>query len=120
MDYNLVSTVGTLAKAYLLKKKPSELIPFKGDFPLMKNFEYPHLIEDMDKTMLLSDLKPEYQEAIRKGFQIYLLENGFKEYLENDGTELSKFLSLDNSNKSTKLIDFLNKNCIDFTSLTIK
>lgn len=119
MNYNLVSTVGTCAKDYVLRKKPSELIPFRGKFPLLKNYEYEHYISEMDVTPFVKDLSPQFQEATNKGFQIYTMEKSFEKYLSDIKISVEDFKKLGNKEKADNLISWMNKSCLDFSSLDI-
>ena len=86
----LVSIVGGRAVKYVGLKKPSQIIPFKGKFPLLEPY------------------------------QIALLEEGFKKYLSEYNITVDDFMKLSNSDKSDKLMNWLNRDCIDFSQLTIK
>lgn len=119
MNYNLVSQVGTCAKDFVLRKIPSEVIPFSGTFPLLKNYEYEFYIEEMDKTMFVDDLSERFKDVTLKAFQIYQMDKDFKSYLEENRIDLENFKALSNSKKADTLINWLDKNCLDFTSLKI-
>lgn len=116
----LVSIVGGRASLYVALKTPSNIIPFKGDFPLLKPIYEDEYREAIRNTMYVEDLSEEFQKIVSKGNRIALMEEGFKEFLRDNGISTDNFLKLKNSEKSDLLINWMNKDCIDFTQLNIK
>ena len=116
----LVSIVGARASRYVDLKTPSKIIPFKGNFPLLEPYQVASYYEAIQNTMNLEDLSEELQRVTEKGNRIALMEEGFKEYLESNRLSIEDFMKLKNSEKADKLIAWMNKDCIDFTQLTIK
>lgn len=116
----LVSVMGGRASKVVALKKPSKLIPFKGNFPLIEPYQEQEYYEAIQSTERMEDLSKEFQEITEKGNRIVVLENGFKEYLSGFNISPEDFLKLSNSEKSDKLISWLNHDCIDFSQLTIK
>jgi len=49
-----------------------------------------------------------------------LLEEGFQRYLESYNISVDAFMKMKNTDKSDKLMNWLNHDCIDFSQLTIK
>lgn len=115
----LVSVVGGRASRYVDRSKPSELIPFKGKFPLLRLYEVSEYRNAIQNTELLDNLSERFQEVTIKGSRIALLEEGFQFYLSQRNISPSDFAKLSNAEKSDYLIDWMDKDCIDFNSLKI-
>ncbi|MEG1860855.1 MAG: hypothetical protein RR206_04105 [Bacteroidaceae bacterium] len=116
----LVSVVAGRALYYIDLEVPSKIIPFRGDFPLIKEYQIDDYIKEIESTQFLEDLREEFASKTVKAYRIALLEDGFKRYLKSYNITTSDFLKMSNSDKSDKLLEWMNKDCIDFTSLTIK
>lgn len=116
----LVSVVGGRAVKYVGLKKPSQIIPFKGNFPLLEPYQIDLYNEAIQNTEKLEDLSDEFQKATEKGNRIALLEEGFQRYLESYNISVDAFMKMKNTDKSDKLMNWLNHDCIDFSQLTIK
>lgn len=116
----LVSVVGGRANRVVSLAKPSELIPFKGKFPLLEPWQAESFHKAIEETMYIDDLPEDIQSIVMKGNRIVLLEQGFQKYLSEVGLKVSDFLKLSNSEKSNYLIQWMNKDCIDFDQLKIK
>lgn len=116
----LVSIVGGRGLKYVFDKKPSKIIPFKGNFPLVPNYERIEYLQYIQNTQFLKDLPENIQSVVMKSDKMFLLENGFLEYLRERGINEETFLSFSNSEKSNKLLDWMNLDCIDFNQLNIK
>lgn len=115
-----LSVMGGRASKYVTLKKPSQIIPFKGKFPLIEPYQEKAYYDAIQSTDNLEDLSKEFQEATEKGNRIAILEDGFKQYLAGFNLTPSEFLKLSNSDKSDKLMNWLERDCIDFSQLTIK
>lgn len=116
----LVSVVAIRAQAYIDKKIPSRLIPFKGNFPILEEHRMPSFVKAVKSNQWLSELTPEFQEAVRKGNSIAIFEKGFKEYLFNSGSSEDKFLKLSNPDKADILMKWMDSDNIDYNILNIK
>jgi len=116
----LVSVVGGRAIRYVTLKKPSHLIPFKGDFPLVEPYQEEDYLKAIQDTHLLTDLSDEFQLITMKGSRIALLEQGFIKYLNDSGISVEDFLKLSNLKKSDYLVKWMDEDCIDYSQLTIK
>ena len=116
----LVSVVGGRAVKYVGLKKPSQIIPFRGNFPLLEPYQIALYNEAIQNTEKLEDLSEEFQKATEKGNRIALLEEGFQRYLESYNISVDAFMKMKNTDKSDKLMNWLNHDCIDFSQLTIK
>lgn len=120
MRDRLVSVVGGRASLYVCKKKPSEFIPFKGNFPLIRPYQMEDYMNEVSSKMWIEDMSPEFQKATMDGNRIALFEEGFKNYLNSYNITTDMFLKMSNSDKSDKLISWLEHDGIDFSQLTIK
>lgn len=118
-DRNVSILAGRASRVVGLKK-PSDLIPFKGNFPLLKPYQMSDYFDAVRSTNKLEDLSVEFQEATIKGNRIVVLEEGFRDYLLENGITLDSFQILSNSEKSNKLISWMSRDCIDVSQLTIK
>lgn len=116
----LVSIIGGRASKYVTLKRPSKIIPFKGKFPLLENYQQEDYFKAIQETEKFEDLSKEFQEITEKGNRIALFEEGFKKYLDSYNMTVTAFLKLNNEQKSNILLDWLNKDCIDLSQLTIK
>jgi hypothetical protein len=115
-----LSVMAGRASKVVALKKPSNLIPFRGKFPLLEAYQVKPYLEAVQSTDNLEDLSEEFQKITEKGNRIVVLEDGFKQYLSGFGISPSDFDNLSNSEKSDKLINWMAHDCIDFSQLTIK
>lgn len=115
----LVSVVGGRANRVVNLSKPSKLIPFKGKFPLLEPYQMESFQKAIQETMYIDELPEDIQNVVMKGNRIVLLEQGFQKYLSEVGLKVSDFLSLSNSEKSNYLIQWMDKDCIDYNQLKI-
>ena len=116
----IVSVIGGRALQYADKKKPSDIIPFKGNLPLLESFEMEGYRKAVETTMWIEDLSEKYQMVSIIGNRIALMVEGFKEFLRKYNLDEESFKKLSNSAKSDKLIAWMNESCIDFSQLKIK
>ena len=110
----LVSVVGGRANKFVSLKKPSELIPFKGKFPLLEPWQSKAYHKAIEETEKIEDLPKDIQDIVMKGNRIALLVDGFQMYLNNNGLQPSDFLKLTNATKSDYLVGWMNEDCIEF------
>lgn len=120
MRDRLVSVIGARASRYVDKKKPSELIPFKGKFPLLESYQIEDYYNEIQNKMYIDDMSPEFQKATISGNRIGLFEESFIDYLKKFNITKEVFLKMNNSDKSDKLVNWLAEENIDFSQLTIK
>jgi hypothetical protein len=116
----LVSIVAGRASKYVTLKTPSKIIPFRGSFPLLQPYQAHAYFNSIRETENLEDLPKEFQDITEKGNRIALFEEGFKRYLSSYNISVDDFLKMKNVEKSDKLIDWMNKDCIDFSQLKIE
>lgn len=114
----LVSKTAGEASFYIRKDKPSKLIPFKGEFPLLDPAFEKEYWEIIDSHEFVEDCPEWFQNVIFKGQRIARMDKAFKEYLNNAGI-YDEFLKMKSSEKSTWLVRFLNANSMDIEALQI-
>lgn len=115
----LLSIQGGRVTRYLFTKKPSDLIPFKGNFPILEDYQTSAFYEEIQKHMYLDECPEWVQKAVLKGDQIYLIETGFSNYLKKSYL-LDKFNSMKAADKATILVNFLDNNSLGIERLNIK
>lgn len=102
---------------YVFSSKPNPRIPFKGDFPIVKDWQANQWREMFDKYQWLEDCPDWFRETIAKGQNIEAISYAFDEYLKDAG--VVDFDKLSNADKADWLVRFLNKNCMNPISLSI-
>lgn len=120
MRERLVSVIGGRADNYVTLEKPSNIIPFKGDFPILKIWDRKEYNEVMGSTKWLEDLPLKFQKIVIQGNAIALYEQGFKKFLKENRIEVDDFLKLDKEKKADWFLKWLNKDCLEITILNIK
>ena len=101
-------------------KRPSALIPFKGNLPVLKESEIKEYYELAQNNMYLEDLTDEQQAKFVKGFDMYCMENGFMDYLSNKSITTKEYTAMPDTDKNTILTQWLDASCIDEVRLTIR
>lgn len=117
MKKNLVSIAAAQASRYIKLKRPSNLIPFIGNFPLLEENKYDDYDEVIYKTQYVEDCPEWVQNLIIKGQQMFLVDKAFEDYLLKKEIKPSDFLTKKNSDKATELIKFLEENSLTLNSL---
>ena len=115
----LVSIAAAQANRYIKEKKPSDIIPFKGNFPLLENYKYDKYNDAIFHTEFVEDCPDWVQNVIKKGQRIFLIENGFKDYLRNNGISLITFSKMNNADKADELVRFMNTSSLTLDDLKI-
>ena len=115
----MLSSLGGKATQYIFKKKPSRYIPFKGDFPLAKEWQHQQITDAIHNHRYLSEIKEvNVQEIISKGAKMYDLENSFTDFLQKIG-QLDGFLKLPADKKADLLVRWMDANCVTTQYLNI-
>lgn len=114
----LLSIQGGRASRYLFEKIPSELIPFKGKFPILEEYQKTSFYKEIQSHMYLDECSEWVQDAVLKGYSIWAMDNGFRVYLQQEGLETS-FMKMKASEKSTILVKWMNANSLDLKRLKI-
>lgn len=112
------------ANQFIHYEVPSNLIPFKGDFPIVPSYKRDTFHDEVHRVIGLGAMAfEECSEWVRKvvdvGEKIYDMHHNFSDYLSNKG-KLSKFQDLSPKEKEDLLYDFMDKECIGYEQLIIK
>lgn len=113
------SVVGGMASPYVNLKQPSELIPFKGDLPMLNDIDAIKFRDTIRETLSLDELSPLFQRVATEGYRIAVMEEGFTQYLRDRGVTPDEFVKLSNAEKSDYLLDWMNLNSLGLESLKI-
>lgn len=117
MRERLVSVLAGRAIPYLNLKKPSELIPFVGEFPILGAYDFKVYVEEVEKKTTLEQLTPEDQRITLLGNKIALMEKSFKEHLKKNEINFS---NIDSKSKTKHLKEWLEKDGLSLDDLKIK
>lgn len=118
MNKPLLSRQAGRVTAYIFKKKPSTLIPFKGDFPVVPEWRMTEFYESVNSHQYLEDCPDWVQTAVLRGEKLYNIDRGFTQYLKDKGI-LGDFNKMSAADKSTHLVAFLDDNCLGLDRLKI-
>lgn len=103
---------------YIDQKHPSQLLPFKGKFPIL-NPSQMDLFRDACAGKTYMDEIPNWaQQAIIKAQRIATIERSFQEYLIGRGI-LPKYMKMDGKKKAEEIKRFFNTTCLDAEDLII-
>ena len=116
----IVSVVAGKADNYVRSKKPSEIIPFRGKFPLLEYMDYDEWSKAIGTTKYLEDLPEKWQRVALLGARVSDFEESFKRYLLEYGLSEDDFLKLENTEKSDKLVDWMERERISWEMLHLK
>lgn len=116
----LISVIGGRAVHYVDKKKPSDIIPFNGNLPLLESYEMAAYREAVENTTWLEELSEKFQRVTVIGNNMAIMENSFNEFLKDKDITPEIFVKLSNSEKSDNLITWMNKEGVSIDSLKIK
>ena len=101
------------------EKTPSRLLPFKGDFPLVQPWQEELFRKGCSGKMYLEECEPWIQQALIKAQRIRDIEDGFREYLNNNGLT-QRYMEMDGKQKANEIARFLAANSLTTDSLVIK
>lgn len=118
MRNDMVSVLAGQIDRYVNLKTPSEYVPFKGNFPLVKTYQMDEYLLDIRSNEKLNTCKDWVKDVILQGQQIYLIENGFIQYLKDDNI-FDTFDKMKSNEKADILIKFMNKNNLGLERLQI-
>lgn len=113
----LVSKVGARALEFVFAKKPSDLVPFSGTLPVVPNYLKDKFTEEIENHMYINECSDWVQSAIYKGNEMYQIHYDFIKWLSKTGVGEDNFKEMNNSDKATELIRFLNANSLSLKSL---
>ena len=115
----IVSIAGVKVKNIVGKKKPSKLIPFNGQFPLVESYRMDDFNEEIRNKQYLDDCSDWVQDAIVKGLHIVETENTFKKFLEDNNISVDSFGELSNEKKADELMRCFNAKQIPISALNV-
>lgn len=113
----LVSKVGARAMEFVFSDKPSDIVPFSGKLPVVPNYQKDKFIEEVESHMYISECSDWVQAAIYKGNEMYQIHYDFSKWLSKTGIGEDNFKAMNNSDKATELVRFLNANSLSLKSL---
>lgn len=113
----LVSKVGARAMEFVFANKPSDIVPFSGNLPVVPNYQKDKFIDEIESHMYISECSDWVQSAIYKGNEMYQIHYDFSKWLSKTGIGEDNFKAMDNSDKATELVRFLNANSLSLKSL---
>ena len=96
---------------YIAAKKPSDIIPFRGKFPIIEEYELGKFNLEVDRFEYLEDASEWMQRVCSLGNKMRNIEESFLQYLGDVG-EYENFDKMSVADKSTLLVKFMNKNCL--------
>lgn len=100
------------------QRTPSAYIPFRGDFPLVKEWQKDLYGREVTSGKDVSEVSPWVQDILYKAERIKNIEDEFVEYLEMNGI-LKDWAGMSSADKSTELIRFMNANSLTLDSLNV-
>lgn len=118
MDKILLSQQAGRVTAYIFEEKPSDLMPFKGDFPIVPDWRTEEFYKQIHSHMYLEECPEWVQTAVIRGEKIYTMEKYFRQYLKDNKIENS-FDDMSSSDKATHLVKFLDANCLGLERLRV-
>ena len=115
----LLSVQGGRVTPYLFTDKPSILIPFKGDFPIVSEFLTEEFYDQIQKNRYLDECENWVQEAVKKGEKIYTVDSAFRNYISDNNMSVEDFLKLSSKEKTEMLKKFMDSECLSLERLVI-
>ena len=115
----VLSKIAGLVQPYIRESKPSEFVPFKGQFPLLEPYRYEDYSKEIESHQWLEDCEEWVQDIILKGEQIATIEKGFIEFLKENNTYAS-FIEMKSSEKADELIRYMNAHSLELNSIRIQ
>lgn len=100
-------------------KRPSQLLPFKGNFPLINPGQEPLFNAGCEGKTYLDECEPWIQQALIKAQRIADIEKGFFEYLKRNNLDVS-YYKMNGKEKAAEIKRFFNTTILDVTDLEIK
>lgn len=119
MERNELSSVRIGKVSFLIpEKKPSEIIPFNGNLPLVDPLQYQEFLTKIDQ-MLFVNLSDEVKGIVYKAEKIKYMNDSFEQYLNDIGVGTGGFKNMTNEKKADTLFAWMNKEKLDHGSLKI-
>lgn len=105
--------------AYIDKKHPSTLLPFRGNFPILNPAQMDLLNIECEGKTYMDEIADWAQKALIKAQRIVDIEKGFREYLNNNGLA-TEYCKMSGSKKAEEIKRFFNSTSLNLEDLIIK
>lgn len=105
--------------AYIDKKRPSNLLPFKGNFPILNPAQMDLLNIECEGKTYMDEIADWAQKALIKAQRIADIEAGFREYLANNGIQV-EYSKMNGVQKAEEIKRFFNSTSLNLEDLIIK
>lgn len=115
----LISQFAGKANLYIFSKKPSEIVPFKGNFPLVENYKITDYNNEILNKEYLEDCSEWVQKVVLAGEKMYNIDKGFREYLNDNNIPIEEFMKKSNSEKANELVRYFNSRFLSLDDLKI-
>jgi len=103
---------------YIRAKNPSNLLPFKGDLPIIKPWQEDLFREGTNGKHWLEECDDWIQRVLIKAQRIADIDNGFREYLYNNGIH-HEYFKMNGEKKVVEIKRFLDSNSLTIDDLII-
>jgi hypothetical protein len=103
----------------LYKKKPCDLLPFKGKFPLVDPNDQKVFLDKTMETHLYKDCSDAIKSVVVKAEKIVFIHDAFCDFLDLKAMSKADFKSKNPKTKQDLLYSFLFSNCMDIGVLEI-
>lgn len=100
-------------------KRPSQLLPFKGNFPIVNPGQEDLFDAGCEGKTYLDECEPWIQQAFIKAQRIADIEKGFFEYLKRNGLD-KKYYRMNGKDKAAEIKRFFDSTILDVEDLVIK
>lgn len=114
------NTLNLLVDRNVENGKITDLIPFSGRIPVLNLVNEEEYRDAILGVMYVDELPEKYQAITYLGDSIARMIKSFSIYLEERGVESSEFSELNSSVRANYLLSWLDKECMDITSIKIK
>ena len=118
MKKQIVSKAAGRAEIYLFSKTPSNYVPFRGEFPVVENYQRDKWFEELNNHFYLEDCSEWFQETVAKAQKMEAIDEGFKDFLQERGS-FDGFGKLNAAEKSDLLLKYMDANQITLNYLKI-
>jgi len=114
-----VDVVAAVIGRFVKSGRPSDIVPFKGKFPLVKNYENEQYEKDIHTYDEIKDCPEKLQDIMYKGLTMHNIESDFKEYLRNQNIDVESFKAMSSEDKATELVRFFDGSSLSLDALRI-
>ena len=115
----LISHYAAKANRYIFSKKPSDIVPFKGKFPIVEDYKLSDYNDEILNKEYLEDCSEWVQKVVIAGELMHSIDTGFKEYLNDSNISIEDFEKKPNSEKANELIRYFNSRSLSLDALNI-